>query len=87
MDRLKPKLILAEGFKTYDKLIRLTNGKDEKNDKLYHNNKSGKDRRIIKIGNVNGLKIIGIIHPSGGYGISDEMLTEIGKNIKTELNN
>jgi len=85
IDKLQPKLILAEGFETYEELLKLTKG----NKKTIYQNfpvKDDKQKCISCIGETgDGIKIIGIIHPSGGHGISDEMLTQIGKNIKAEL--
>jgi len=84
---LKPKLILAEGIDTYKELLGITKGYNEK-DQVF-TDKNDKTIHISSTGKTEGgaIKIIGIIHPSGGYGISDDMLTEIGKNIKAELNN
>ncbi len=87
IETLKPKFILTEGFKTYDEIINLTKGANEIELDKYYQTKSSKNRRIIRIGKTgNGIKIIGIIHPTGAHGISDEILIEIGNNLKTELN-
>lgn len=75
LQKINPKIIVTEGFKTFNRLLSLYNGKEL--DAVYHNN-----RKIMKVGKVNSQTILGMIHPSGARGISDSILEKLGEQIK-----
>lgn len=78
LQKINPKIIITEGFKTFDRLLRLYNGKEL--DAVYHNN-----RKIMKVSKINSQTILGMVHPSGARGISDAILQTLGKEIKKHV--
>jgi hypothetical protein len=76
LERLQPENIIAEGFKTYERLKKLLFANNEKIIRY-------KERAIlIRSMTSNYKNLIGILHPSGARGVSDLILEEIGKNLK-----
>lgn len=72
LDKIKPKYIVAEAFETYNRLKELLEAKEEREVK-----EGG--RAILCIAKTNGnIPLLGMIHPTGGYGISDDILAKIG---------
>lgn len=79
--RLKPQNIITEGFKTFDCVMSLLEG-SEQHDIIQENN----EKRIIRIGIINGrTKVIGLIHPSGARGVSNDILKLMGKYIYKQI--
>lgn len=78
---LKPETIIAEGFATFDALLNLLQIKENNTG---FSELSGK-RIGRKAENKNKPFLLGLRHPSGSYGISDLMLTEMGKFLKGNI--
>lgn len=76
LNRLKPKIILAEGFITYHRLIQLRQATSY--DEIFYDK-----RRVARVAKTSeGQIILGIIHPSGARGVSDNILRKIGDTLK-----
>lgn len=73
--RIQPSFILTEGFATFNRLVQLMDGK------LLHQHFYG-NRCFFQQGQIGNIILLGILHPTGAIGISDEMLAETGKLIK-----
>lgn len=75
---LKPKLIITEGFKTQQVLTRLFGG-------TIYCNEACKDYDIIRTGRIDTftqpIYTIGLKHPSGARGVSNENLRKMGEHI------
>jgi len=75
---LKPKLIITEGFKTQQVLTRLFGG-------AIYCNEAYKDYNIIRTGRIDTftqpIYTIGLKHPSGARGVSNEDLQKMGEHI------
>ena len=82
LNEIKPKFIIAEGFKTFERLKKLLKGTEQQVINFNNNKKA-----ILVIGKTHdSIPLIGMIHPSGARGISDLMLIEIGYNLKKIIN-
>lgn len=75
LNQLRPKLIITEGFATFERLLQLKNGK-----KIYEEDLKGKC--ILLVGELEShTTILGMKHPTGAR-LSNEILSELGKKIK-----
>ena len=80
IEKLNPKIILAEGIGVFDKLVRIGNGKETCKPVFEKNN------RIFRKGLIfNSISLIGIPHPTGTFGISDATRKKIGNLIANEI--
>ena len=76
LERLQPENIIAEGFKTYERLKKLLPADNEEIIRY-------KERAIlIRSMTSNRRNLVGMKHPSGARGVSNAVLEEIGKNLK-----
>lgn len=75
IERIQPHFILAEGFATFNRLISLMHGKVVQQH-FYGN------RCFVQYGQIGKTGLLGILHPTGAVGISDEMLVASGELIK-----
>jgi hypothetical protein len=81
IDTLEPKTIITEGFKTFDNLLKIMNGEE-----LQDNYEENRGKRIVRLGKIkNEVNVVGLIHPSGARGVSNERLKMMGKFIKKYL--
>ena len=79
LERINPKIIIAEGFITYNRLIQLKIASET--ERVTFNN-----RTIVKVAKTPANSfILGIIHPSGARGISDAILEKMGEIVKNYL--
>lgn len=76
LNQLNPKLIITEGFVTFERLLQLKNGK-----KIYEETYG--DKRILLIGEIEGnVTVLGLRHPTGAR-LSNEVLVKLGEKIKS----
>jgi hypothetical protein len=75
IDHLKPTVILAEGFKTFSELIRLLKVKQISQENM-------DDKAVMLFSEYNGIKLIGIPHPTGARGYKNEHWRTIGPLIR-----
>lgn len=81
IQKIEPKVIIAEGFKTFDTLLEIMKGKESQRDFEENNQK-----RIVRLGEISKhIRVIGLIHPSGARGVSNERLKIMGKFIRQHL--
>ncbi len=78
LDKLRPKIIIAEGFDTFTRIIQLKKGLLVED--IYLDKKM-----ILRKGKLDNTFVLGIIHPSGARGISDAMLHKLAEEIKTVI--
>jgi len=79
IDSLAPKTILVEGLETFDKLIGLLGVKRMKE------HKNIRKKTLMRYSTYNGIKVLGIPHPSGSHGLYNDDLLEIGHLIQREI--
>ena len=80
LNKLQPKYIVAEGFATYQRLKTLLKATEKEI-------KRENDKAIIKIAETqDNIPLIGIIHPSGAWGVTTQILTKIGEHFKDTIN-
>lgn len=81
INKLEPKIILIEGVTVFDDIILLMNGNKD-SPMLKENN-----FRLVQTGIINGIKVIGLIHPTGERtrGRFIRNYTEIVKILKEQL--
>lgn len=73
---IKPKYIISEGFKTYERLKKLLSADEER---IIRQG----EKAILCIAKIkDNNPLLGIIHPTGAYGVSDRILTDIGLELK-----
>src|SRR6185437_442194 len=77
LKEIKPKYIITEGFKTYERLRNLLSAKEEKIIK------EGEKAILCISKTKENIPLLGMIHPTGAHGISDEILTHIGFELKS----
>lgn len=77
LKEIKPKYIITEGFKTYERLKKLLRANGERT--------ISEDRKaILCISKTKeNVPLLGMIHPTGAHGISDEILGHIGMELKS----
>ena len=81
LENLQPKIIITEGFKTFDRLLKLIGAQ-----KLETIRSKAKDRAILVIAETKDkLKVLGMIHPTGGRGILEEEFLELGQHLKNHV--
>jgi len=76
LKQLNPKYIITEGFKTYERLKKLLNANEERIVR------EGEKAILCIAKTKDNIPLLGIIHPSGAHGISDEILSHIGREFK-----
>ena len=76
LKEIKPKYIITEGFKTYDRLKKLLSANEESIER------EGEKAILCIAKTKDNIPLLGMIHPTGAYGISDEILTHIGHELK-----
>lgn len=77
LKEINAKYIITEGLGTYNRLKKISSGKEERIIK------EGK-RSILKLAKTKtDVPLLGMIHPSGAYGVSNEILTHIGMELKS----
>jgi hypothetical protein len=80
LEKLNPKILLIEGLGTYKIILNLLGIKQStKTDIIL--------KGVIKFTNANDLKVIGLKHPSGSWGLTEEMLKQMGIFIGKQYNN
>ncbi len=78
IDRLRPHWVITEGFKTFRELLNLLDEKEVVTRK-------NAVRPLVRYGNGDTAKIIGLRHPTGSHGIRTDDLIEMGKAIKATI--
>jgi len=76
LKEIKPKYIITEGFNTYERLKKLLSANEERIIR------EGEKAILCIAKTKDNIPLLGMIHPTGAYGISDEILTHIGIELK-----
>jgi len=74
IERLRPGMIITEGLKTFDRLMILCSGQIAKTVKI-------DERTIVRLGTIDKIQAVGLLHPSGARGISNAILEKMGETI------
>jgi hypothetical protein len=72
--RLRPDMIITEGLATFDRLMFLCSGQT-------HNPVVFNKRTIVRLGTFDNFRVLGLLHPSGGRGISNAIIEKMGEAI------
>lgn len=79
LTRIHPAIIITEGFATFDRLLRLKGG--TQTEIVRYN-----DRAILLVGKTaDNIKMFGMLHPTGAFGISNNLLNETGRQLKQRI--
>jgi hypothetical protein len=73
--RLRPGMIITEGLTTFDRLVSLRC-------ELVSEPVLLDQRTIARLGTIDGIQVVGLLHPSGARGISNAMLDKMGEIIQ-----
>lgn len=76
IERLGPGMIITEGLATFDRLMILCSG-------TVGNTVTFNERTIARIGTIAKIRAVGLLHPSGGRGISNAILEKMGETIRS----
>lgn len=77
IDTLTPRMILVEGFETFSEVLKLLRSEQSREIPL-------NGRVVMLVSDYKGIKLLGIPHPTGARGLTNEHWKEVGRLIKIE---
>lgn len=81
---LNPEIIIAEGFGTFEEIINLYPNQCKEIHDSFYDKKRIMRRAKISI-NESKILVLGLIHPSSGWGLTDEIFNKLGRLIRQEV--
>lgn len=77
IDTLTPRMILVEGFETFSEVLKLLRSQQSR--EIPFNG-----RAVMLVSDYKGIKLLGIPHPTGARGLTNDHWKEVGRLIKIE---